>query len=131
MRILFTACPLVGHVNTLLPLALAARRAGHAVAVATGGDQVGRIERAGLTAWPVGPTFDEAGWPPRSPMAFIDTADKRLVDLLPRADCFRPDLVVFEGTLADTATKPDLGEGFTLRCFQRLSFPSIATQPCR
>ena len=31
-------------------------------------------------------------------MAFIDTADKRLVDLLPRAERFRPDVVVFEET---------------------------------
>ncbi|HKQ43191.1 MAG TPA: hypothetical protein VJT79_11935, partial [Pseudonocardia sp.] len=98
MRILFTACPLVGHVNTILPLALAAQRAGHTVAVATGGDQAARVERAGLTAWSVGPTFAEAGWPPRSPMAFIDTADKRVVDLLPRAERFRPDVVVFEET---------------------------------
>jgi len=98
MRILFTACPMVGHVNTLLPLALAAQRAGHTVAVATGGDQAPRVERAGLSAWPVGPTFAEAGWPPRSPMAFIDTADKRVVDLLPRAERFRPDVVVFEET---------------------------------
>ena len=29
-----------------------------------------------------------------------------------------------------SATKPDLGEGFTLRCFQRLSFPHLAIQPC-
>ena len=27
-------------------------------------------------------------------------------------------------------TKPNLGESFTLRCFQRLSFPNIAIQPC-
>jgi UDP:flavonoid glycosyltransferase YjiC (YdhE family) len=98
MRILFTACPMVGHVNTLLPLASAAQRAGHTVAFATAADQVGRVERAGLTAWSVGPTFAEAGWPPRSPMAFIDAADKRLVDLLPRAERFRPDVVVFEET---------------------------------
>ena len=33
-------------------------------------------------------------------------------------------LVVFQGTfLAVRVTKPNLGEGFTLRCFQRLSFP--------
>ena len=38
MRILFTACPMFGHVNTLLPLALAARRAGHSVVLATGAD---------------------------------------------------------------------------------------------
>jgi UDP:flavonoid glycosyltransferase YjiC (YdhE family) len=100
MRILFTACPMVGHVNTLLPLALAAQRAGHTVAFATGVDQVGRIERAGLTAWSVGPTFAEAGWPPRSPSDFVVAADKRCVDLLPRAERFRPDVVVFEETEA-------------------------------
>lgn len=33
-------------------------------------------------------------------------------------------LIVYQGTLAlKSATKPYLGEGFTLRCFQRLSFP--------
>ena len=25
---------------------------------------------------------------------------------------------------------PRLGQGFTLRCFQRLSVPDMATQPC-
>ena len=41
-------------------------------------------------------------------------------------------LVVFQGTLALVVlTKPDLGEGFTLICFQRLSFPKLAIQPCR
>ncbi len=32
-------------------------------------------------------------------------------------------LVVFQGTLEQCSTKPNLGAGFTLRCFQRLSFP--------
>jgi UDP:flavonoid glycosyltransferase YjiC (YdhE family) len=100
MRILFTACPLVGHVNTLLPLALAARRAGHAVVLATGLDQVRRVEQAGLAAWSVGPTFAEAGWPPRSPSDFLAPADKRVVDLLPRAERFAPDVVVHEETEA-------------------------------
>ncbi len=98
MRLLFTACPMVGHVNTLLPLALAAHRAGHTVAFATGVDLVDRVERAGLTAWSVGPTFAEAGWPPRSPLDFVTAADKRCVDLLPRAERFRPDVVVYEET---------------------------------
>ena len=41
-------------------------------------------------------------------------------------------LVVFQGTLAlIRATKPNLGAGFTLRCFQRLSVPTLAIQPCR
>jgi len=100
MRILFTACPMVGHVNTLLPLALAARSAGHTVAFATAVDLVDRVERAGLTAWSVGPTFAEAGWPPRSPLDFLAAADKRCVDLLPRTERFRPDVVVFEETEA-------------------------------
>jgi len=30
-----------------------------------------------------------------------------------------------------TPGRPCLGVGFPLRCFQRLSFPSIATQLCR
>ena len=100
MRILFTACPMVGHVNTILPLALAAQRAGHAVVLATGVDQARRVERAGLTAWSVGPTFEEAGWPPRSPLDFLAPADKRVVDLLPRAERFAPDVVVHEETEA-------------------------------
>ncbi len=41
-------------------------------------------------------------------------------------------LVVFQGTFEPMAlTKPHLGAGFTLICFQRLSFPFLAIQPCR
>jgi UDP:flavonoid glycosyltransferase YjiC (YdhE family) len=75
MRILFTACPMFGHVNTLLPLALAARGPGHEVVLATGADHVGRVARTGLTAWAVGPTFAESGWPPRSPLDFAVSGD--------------------------------------------------------
>ena len=39
--------------------------------------------------------------------------------------------VVYPGSLANKfAWNPRLGIGFTLRCFQRLSVPDIATQPC-
>jgi hypothetical protein len=39
--------------------------------------------------------------------------------------------VVYPGSLAGKpAWNPRLGIGFTLRCFQRLSVPDIATQPC-
>jgi hypothetical protein len=96
MRVLFTACPMFGHVNTLVPLARAAQRAGHEVVLATGADHVGRVERIGFAAWAVGPTYAEAGWPPRSPLDFVTAADKRCVDLLPRAQAWRPDLVVHE-----------------------------------
>jgi UDP:flavonoid glycosyltransferase YjiC (YdhE family) len=94
MRILFTACPMFGHVNTVLPLALATRRAGHTVVLATGADHVGRVAAMGLTTWAVGPTYAQAGWPPRSPLDFITTADKRCVDLLPLAEQWGPDVVV-------------------------------------
>jgi UDP:flavonoid glycosyltransferase YjiC (YdhE family) len=100
MRILFTACPMFGHVNTLLPLALAARAAGHAVVLATGADHVERVASMGLTTWAVGPTFAEAGWPPRSPLDFIDSADKRCVDLLPLAEQWAPDVVIHDETEA-------------------------------
>ena len=40
---------------------------------------------------------------------------------------FQPiDLVVFQGTV----TKPYLGRGFVLRCFQHLSSPYLATLRC-
>ena len=97
-RVLITACPMYGHVNTLLPLAVAARRAGHEVVVATGPDLAGLVQRQGLTAWPVGPTFDEAGGLPRSPADFAVTGEKRATDLLPRALDWRPDVVVHEET---------------------------------
>jgi UDP:flavonoid glycosyltransferase YjiC (YdhE family) len=61
MRILLSSNPMYGHINTLLPLALAARRAGHEVAFATGPDLVRYVEQRGLTAWPIGPTRAEAG----------------------------------------------------------------------
>jgi UDP:flavonoid glycosyltransferase YjiC (YdhE family) len=95
MRILVTTCPFSGHVNTVLPLALAARRAGHEVIVATGSDFDAHLARRGLPTWPVGPTAAESGIP-RSPADFGVTATKRAVDLLPRAAAWCPDLVVSE-----------------------------------
>jgi UDP:flavonoid glycosyltransferase YjiC (YdhE family) len=95
MRILFTACPFFGHVNTVLPLALAAQRAGHEVVVATGADFAAHAERRGLRAWPIGPTSAEAGTP-RSPAHFFHTAAQRAADLLPLTAAWLPDLVVSE-----------------------------------
>ncbi len=41
------------------------------------------------------------------------------------------DLVVYEGSLVSEETsKPYLRGGFTLRCFQRLSFRNMATLRC-
>jgi len=55
----------------------------------------------------------------------------RLKALLPLHS--RPiDLVVFQGPSdSEESSRPYLEGGFTLRCIQRLSFPSIATLRCR
>jgi UDP:flavonoid glycosyltransferase YjiC (YdhE family) len=50
MRILCTSNPLVGHWLPMLPLARAAREAGHDVIIATGPDAVPEIERRGFAA---------------------------------------------------------------------------------
>src|SRR5690554_294684 len=94
-RILFTAAPFYGHVNTVLPLALAATRAGHEVAIATGPDFRDHLADRGLTVWPVGPTSVEAGVP-RSPADFWRTGGQRADDLIPLLESWRPDLVVSE-----------------------------------
>ena len=44
---------------------------------------------------------------------------------------FRPiNLVVYQGSLTIKVWNPHLDGGFTLRCFQRLSFPNLAILPC-
>jgi UDP:flavonoid glycosyltransferase YjiC (YdhE family) len=112
MRLLFTSCPLYGHVNTMLPMALAAQRAGHDVVFATGPDLVPHIEQRGLTAWPVGPTHAEAGGSASADWLayFSSSADKRAVDLVPRAMSWRPDVVIREETeLAGTLVAESVG----------------------
>jgi UDP:flavonoid glycosyltransferase YjiC (YdhE family) len=100
MRMLFTACPMYGHVNTVLSLAVAAQAAGHDVVLATGPDLVPRVEQRGVTAWTVGPTHHAAGGGPTANWVeyFTGSADKRATDLLPRAVRWRPDVVVSEET---------------------------------
>jgi UDP:flavonoid glycosyltransferase YjiC (YdhE family) len=126
MRILFTACPMYGHVNTVLPLALAAQRAGHHVSLATGPDLVAHVRRSGVVAWPVGPTHEEAGGGPDADwMAyFADSAERRAHDLVPRARAWRPDLVVSEETeLAGPVTAAAVGA--------RLAIHGLGIMPSR
>lgn len=100
MRILFSACPMFGHVNPILPLVLAARDAGHDVVVATGPNVVAHLEGRGVTTWTVGPSHREAGGGPGTNWLayFADTARSRAADLVPRAVDWKPDLVVSEDT---------------------------------
>ncbi|MEU0557299.1 glycosyltransferase [Dactylosporangium sp. NPDC006015] len=97
MRILFTACPMFGHVNPVLPLVLAARAAGHDVVVATGPDMAARLT---VPTWAVGPSHHEAGGGPGTDWLayFASTARARAADLVPRALDWKPDLVISEDT---------------------------------
>ncbi len=114
MRILITAGPAYGHLFPMLPLARAARRAGHEVVIATGAELAPLIERRGFTAWRVGPSWAEAEAMLRDSFAALDEpspaerlraaaqglfgapAARRAVELVPRAEEWRPGLVVHE-----------------------------------
>lgn len=95
MRILFTAYPLHGHVNPMLPLARAARDAGHQVAFASGADMAGHLATHGLEPWDIGPAHAEvAATTPPSGRWFAICAEQRAAELVPRTRDWRPDLVI-------------------------------------
>ena len=60
MRILFSTAPAHGHLLPMLPLADAARRAGHDVVVASGREGVVEAMRRGFTTWEVPPSRAQA-----------------------------------------------------------------------
>jgi UDP:flavonoid glycosyltransferase YjiC (YdhE family) len=111
---LFTCRPLAGHYEPLVPLALAARAAGHTVAFASGEPIVDRARLAGFDAFPAGPDASfRAEWAPRHPGfdQLVGDAQRRFflteifanLELVPRAadlegivDSWRPDLIVHE-----------------------------------
>jgi UDP:flavonoid glycosyltransferase YjiC (YdhE family) len=114
VRILVTAGPSFGHVNPVLPVALAARRAGHDVVVATGAELVAHVREFGLPVWQVGPSRAEndaafrAAHPNVDALSpsrrmqtaitalFTEPAAPRAADLLDRTRTWRPDVVVHE-----------------------------------
>jgi UDP:flavonoid glycosyltransferase YjiC (YdhE family) len=113
-RILFTCRPLSGHFDPLLPLADAARTAGHLVAFASGEPVVGRARDAGYLAFEAGPAESfRAEWAPRFPhfRTLVGNAQREFffteifanLELAPRAidlesimSAWRPRLVVHE-----------------------------------
>jgi UDP:flavonoid glycosyltransferase YjiC (YdhE family) len=113
-RVLFTSRPLAGHYEPLVPIADAARQAGHAVAFATGEPYDERARRAGFEAFVAGPSEGfRAEWAPRFPgferlagdeqRRFFLTEIFANLELEPRAaaldavvDAWKPDLVVHE-----------------------------------
>ncbi|MDX3191911.1 glycosyltransferase [Streptomyces sp. MN03-5084-2B] len=117
MRLLFTSLGSFGHTFPLVPLAVAARDAGHDVVFATSEDFLPQLTKAGLETAAAGlaikdafgQAFGEAG-PPGPPgdippevlfpivaKVFGEVMPKRfLADLLPLFEHVRPDLVVSE-----------------------------------
>lgn len=113
-RILFTCRPLSGHFEPLLPLAVAARAAGHSVAFASGDPVLARAASAGFVVFKAGPSESfRAEWAPRFPWftTLVGDAQRRFflteifanLELAPRAvdletimSTWRPDLVVHE-----------------------------------
>src|SRR5262245_61828701 len=113
-RILFTSLPAYGHVFPMLPLASAAREAGHDVAFATGHDLAEPLEERGFQVWSAGPSLADswaalyarypqaelAGLPPTESRAAAisvvlgESSARRAVDVVPRALAWRPDVIV-------------------------------------
>jgi UDP:flavonoid glycosyltransferase YjiC (YdhE family) len=109
MRALFTSLPAMGHLNSILPLAIAARRAGHDVAVCTSAGLVDEVTGHGLEHLPGGAlTLDEllpADVPRYGPdrtarvrlEVFAKAAPVRLMaDLEPHVRDWRPDVLIRE-----------------------------------
>lgn len=109
LRLLCTFIGGEGHLQPLLPVARAARAAGHTVAVAGALPMTPVIEAAGLTALAVAP--DVGGTPRRVPLLPLDAdredavlrdgyagwmADERAAALLPVCARWRPDLVLHD-----------------------------------
>ena len=113
-RWLFTCRPGAGHYEPLVPLAVAARAAGHTVAFASGAPVADRAQQAGFEAFHAGPDASfRAEWAPRFPGfdALVGDAQRHFflteifanLELVPRAadlegivDTWRPDLLVHE-----------------------------------
>lgn len=133
---IFTSLVSHGHLYPLLPLAVAARDAGHEVLFATGDDLRPVVEKAGLASESAGFGMREAfasffgpdarpqDGPPESfypviGQVFGNVLPRRFVaDLTPLFERHRPDLVVYESgnmggaIAARLAGIPAIGHGF-------------------
>jgi UDP:flavonoid glycosyltransferase YjiC (YdhE family) len=137
VRLIFTSLATHGHVYPLLPLAVAARGAGHEVLFATAEEFLPSVDKAGLATAPAGITMREAfaaavgdetrppgEIPPEELMPIIakvfgETMPSRFVaDLAPLYERVRPDLVVYESgnpggaIAARLGGIPAIGHGF-------------------
>lgn len=120
MRILFSCRPAYGHLFPLLPLANAARAAGHHVVFGTGEAFVPKVRDLGFEAHRVGISIGEAEAEAKrrhgDDAGFLEVGVTMFAELLPRAvagdltpllPALRPDLVVYE--------QSDVGAGAVAR----------------
>ena len=105
VRILFTSFPAFGHLHPMMPLALAARDAGHEVRVATGSNLADWVRRCGLPVTSIGLSEDELAevadrdhpGADRTLRMFTDVWVGRAIgDLLDASSRWTPDLVIHE-----------------------------------
>ncbi|WP_211348698.1 hypothetical protein [Nocardioides litoris] len=126
MRLLITFVGGLGHLAPLLPLACAARDAGHEVAIAGSGGLVPRIEEAGFAAYATSAPAHHAAppaSPARSPLEvmdahaaevelaanFADRGARRMAAAVPDViEAFRPDLVLRDETDLGTTIAAEL-----------------------
>jgi UDP:flavonoid glycosyltransferase YjiC (YdhE family) len=125
VRILFTCRPAYGHLFPLLPLANAARAAGHEVVFGTGEAFVPKVQELGFETHRVGISIRDAEAEAQrrhgADAGFLDIGITMFAELLPQATMadlrpllpgLRPDLVVYEqsdvgaGALAQQAGIP-------------------------
>lgn len=109
MRVLFTSNPLIGHVNTMLPLVRATIRGGHDVAFATGAALAPYLARRGVRTWRVGPDTAPRGSSVDWLEHFLSSGAQRTRSILERSASWQPDVVVHDetelaGALAALAT---------------------------
>ena len=109
MRVLFTSLPALGHLNSLLPVALAVQRAGHSVAICTSPAYSAEVGERGMEHLPGGADALEDFFPPDMPRygparalwvareVFAKAAPNRLMpDLEGHVDSWQLDIVVRE-----------------------------------
>ncbi|MEV6830536.1 glycosyltransferase [Amycolatopsis sp. NPDC051102] len=128
MRILLTCRPAYGHLYPLLPLAIAARDAGHDVVFGTGSDFVPMVRDLGFEAHRAGIGIGEAEAEAKQrhgeDAGFLDVGITMFAELLPRSllddlapllPRLRPDLLVYEMS--------DVGTGIAAR---RAGLPAVS-----
>ncbi len=138
MRILFSCRPSYGHLFPLVPLAGAARQAGHEVVFATGESFLGHVRDLGFEAHAAGISIGEAETEARRLHGDADVVTLLITmfaDLVPRATLadlsgllprIKPDLVVYEQSDTGAAKAArDAGIPFVSHVIGRSMPPAI------